>query len=92
MSNVTAKIDANDRGTWTAYNATTGLVERVYCDPVTNALLVFGVPTDGNTPTTLNTAKIDANDRNTLLALNDTSGLVEALRCDSNGSLLVISQ
>lgn len=88
----TAKIDVNDKPTWLAYNDTTGLVETVYTDPVTGALLIFAVSTDSNTPGTLNTAKIDANDNATLLGYNETTGLVEALRCGTDGSLLVIPQ
>lgn len=85
-----ARIDQNDKPTWLALNDTTGLVENVRVDPVTNALLVYVVSQDANTPTTLNTARIDANDKATALGYNDTSGLVEALRCGSNGELLVI--
>lgn len=89
MSNV-AQIDQNDKPTWLAYNDTTGLVETVYTDPVTNALYIFLVTPDSNTPATLNTAKIDENDHPTQLAYNDTTGLTEAMRCGTNGELLVI--
>jgi hypothetical protein len=88
MSN-TAKIDQNDKPTWLAYNETTGLVEPVYCDPITNELLIYIVDSDSNTPTTLNTAKIDANDKPTELGYNETTGLVEALRCGTGGELLI---
>lgn len=84
-----AAIDANTRDTWTAYNDTTGQIERVYCDPVTNALLVFGVAADGNTPTAINRALIDGNTRNAATGFNDTSGLIEAFRCGNGGELLV---
>lgn len=83
-------IDGNQRGTWTAYNETTGQVERVRCDPVTNALLVYAVTADSNSPQALNTAKTDANNRPTALAYNETTGMPEALRCGTDGSLLVI--
>lgn len=88
MSN-TAAIDSNTKSTWTAYNETTGQIERVYCDPVTGALLVYVVPFDGNMPTTLNNAKIDANDKGTMTAYNETTGLVESLRCGNGGELLL---
>lgn len=88
MANV-AQIDSNDKPTWLAYNETTGLVETVYCDPINNALYVFGVAADANTPTTLNVAKIDANDKPTELGYNESSGLPEALRCGSAGELLI---
>lgn len=86
-----AKIDANEKNTWTAYNETTGLIEDVVVDPVTGALLVFGVTFDGNTPTALNRSLIDANDIPTETGYNETSGLIEALRCGSGGELLIIS-
>lgn len=89
MSLDRAKIDQNDNPTWIAYNETTGGVEAVAVDPITNALYVFGVSPDGNTPTTLNNAKIDANDSATEIGYNDTSGEIEALRCGNNGELLV---
>jgi hypothetical protein len=88
MSNV-AQIDQNDKPTWLAYNETTGLVETVYCDPITNALYVYGVVADANTPTTLNNAKIDENDYPTQLGYNETSGLPECLRVGSTGGLLI---
>lgn len=88
MSSV-AQIDSNDKPSWLAYNETTGLVETVYCDPITNALYVYRVEADGNTPTTLNTAKIDANDYPTQLGYNETTGLTEALRCTDGGALLI---
>lgn len=84
-----AKIDQNDKPTILAYNETTGAVETVYCDPITNVLYAFGVVPDGNTPTTLNHAKIDSNDRPTATAYNATSGSLEALRCSANGELLI---
>lgn len=90
MSN-TAKIDQNDVKTWLAYNETTGLVESVYVDPATDALMIY-VSTSGTpTVTALNNAKIDQNDVKTLLSYNETTGLVEALRCDSSANLLVIT-
>lgn len=87
MSN--ARIDQNDKPTWLAYNETTGLVENVYVDPITNALLIFIVASDSNTPTALHAAKIDANDYPTQIAYNETTGLIESLRCGSNGELLI---
>ena len=92
MTRNDAKIDANDFSTWTAYNDTTGLIEPVTVDPTTGYLLVYQVPVDSNTPTTLNVAKIDANSNSTLLGYNETTGLVEALRCGSNGELLIRPQ
>ncbi len=88
MSNV-AQIDQNDKPTWLAYNETTGLVETVACDPITNALYVHIDAASGNTPATLNTAKIDENDKPTELGYNEDSGLSEALRCTDDGTLLV---
>lgn len=85
----TAKIDANTKSTWTALNETTGQIERVYCDPVTGALLVYAVVASGNAPTTRNNVKTDANDKGTQGALNETTGLVEALRCGNGGELLI---
>lgn len=84
-----AQIDSNNRPTWLAYNETTGLVETVYCDPITNALYVYGVAPSGNAPITLNVAQIDANDKPTALGYNATSGLTEALRCTDGGALLI---
>ncbi len=84
-----AQIDQNDKPTWLAYNETTGLVETVYCDPITNALYVYGVTADGNSPTTLNTAQIDANGKPTELGYNETSGLTECMRCTDEGALLI---
>jgi hypothetical protein len=89
MSN-TAAIDNNNKGTLTAYNDTTGQIERVYCDPVNGALYIFNVAADANVPTTLNTAKIDENHKDTLLGYNETTGLPEALRCGANGELLAV--
>lgn len=89
MSSV-AQIDQNDKPTWLAYNETTGLVETVYVDPITNALYLFGIAADANTPIALNSAKIDGNDKPTELGYNETTGLVESLRCGSGGELLVI--
>ncbi len=91
MANV-AQIDQNDKPTWLAYNETTGLVETVYCDPITNVLYVFGVAADANTPTALNVAQIDANDKATEIGYNEMSGLTECFRCGNDGSLLIIPQ
>lgn len=88
MSSV-AQIDANDKPTWLAYNETTGLVETVACDPITNALYVYGVTEVTSTPNTLNVAQIDANDHETKLAYNQTTGLPETLRCTDDGTLLI---
>ena len=87
-----ARTDQNDVKTWLAYNDTTGIVEPVRVDPVTDALLVYEVSADANSPATLNNAKIDQNDQSTLLGFNETTGLVEALRSGVNGELLVIPQ
>lgn len=84
-----ANIDSNQKGTWTAYNETTGLVERVRVDPVLNAVLVFGVASDASVPTSVNRAKIDGNSKGTATGYDDTTGSVEAMRCGNDGSLLV---
>lgn len=84
-----ARIDQNDKSTWLAYNETTGLVENVRVDPVTNALLIYIERWDGTTPTALNRAKIDANEKQTVIGYNETSGLIEAMRCTTDGYLLV---
>jgi hypothetical protein len=84
-------IDANTRNTLLLYNETTGGVEPARVDPVTGALLVYGVVADANTPATFNRAGIDGNTRNTLSAWNETQSIIEALRCGSSGELLVIS-
>lgn len=91
MANLsTAKIDANDKPTLLAYNATTLNPEAAKVDAVFNYLEIFNAGVGTGTYTALNRAKIDANDNATLLAYNDTTGQMEALRCDSNGNLLVI--
>lgn len=84
-----AKIDGNQKGTWTAYNETTGLVEKVRVDPVLNAVLVYGVSPDTNMPTSVNRAKIDDNQKGTATGYDDTTGSIEAMRCGNDGSLLV---
>lgn len=86
-----ARIDENDKPTLLAYNETTGTPEPVRVDSVLGALLIFGVATDSNTPTTINRAFIDENDNPTLLFYNETSGLPEAGRCGVNGELLITS-
>lgn len=86
-----ANIDQNDRNELIAYNETTGRVERVRVDAVLGALLVYGVVSDSNTPTTYNRSGIDGNGRNTLSAFNEISGGIEALRCSVNGDLLITS-
>ncbi len=86
-----ADIDANTRNTWLLYNETTGSVEPARVDPVTGALLVYGVTPDANTPATFNRAGIDGNTRNTLSAWNETQSIIEALRCGSSGELLITS-
>ncbi len=91
MSHV-AQIDQNDKPTWLAYNETTGLLEPVMCDPITNVLYVYAVVADSNTPTAINRAKIDENDNATQIAYNQTTGLVEALRCSTDGYLLINPQ
>ena len=85
-------IDDNDKPVMRAWNDTTGKVDYVYCDPVTNAILVYAVAPDGNTPTAIHRAFIDDNTNPTLTGYNETSGLIEALRCGANGELLVIPQ
>ena len=85
-------IDGNTRNTLSAYNETTCLIEPLRVDPVTGALLVYGVAPDANSPTTYNRAGIDDSSRNTLSALNETQNIIEALRCGVDGSLLVITQ
>jgi len=85
-------IDDNNKPVIRTLNSTTGLVDYLYCDPVTNAILVYGVTADGNTPTAINRAFIDDNNKPTLTGYNETSGLIEALRCGSGGELLIIPQ
>jgi hypothetical protein len=85
-----AHIDENDVKTWLAYNETTSLVENVRVEPITGALMVYGVPPCGDTPNDLNNAKIDENDVKTLLGYNETTGLVEALRCCDDGLLVTV--
>jgi hypothetical protein len=87
-----AKIDDNTRNTWALYNETTGLIEPARVDPITGALLVYGVSADANSPTTYNRAGIDGNSRNTISLWNDTQSIVESARCGSNGELLIIPQ
>ena len=66
-----ADIDANTRNTWLLYNETTGGVEPARVDPITGALLVYGVTADANTPATYNRAGIDGNSRNTISLWNE---------------------
>lgn len=82
-------IDQNDKPVWLALNETTGLIEPVYVDPITNELPIYVTIESENTPTAINTAKIDANDKATEIAFNETTGLIEALRCGSHGELLI---
>ena len=82
-------IDDNDKPVLLAYNETTGLPETVYVDPITNAVLCFGVADEGGTFTDLNNAEIDENENATMLGYNETTGLISALRCGSGGELLV---
>ena len=81
-------IDDNTRNTWLLYNETTGGVEPARVDPITGALLVYGVTADANTPATYNRAGIDGNSRNTISLWNDTQSIVESARCGVNGELL----
>jgi len=84
-----AQIDQNDKPTWLAYNETTGLLETVVCDPITNALYVYGVTAVASTPNTLNVAQIDANDNATQIGYDEDAGTIEALRCTDGGALLI---
>lgn len=86
-----ASIDQNNKNTWTAFNETTRQIEDCYCDPITGALLVFGVTPDGNALLSFARAAIDANNKGTAIGWNDTTNAVEALRCGTDGSLLVIA-
>ena len=86
----TAKIDQNDVKTWLAYNETTGLVEPIRVDPVTDAILVYEVAIDANTPTDINDAHIDQNDVKTKLAYNNITDKTECFRCGNLGELLII--
>lgn len=90
MTTHTAQIDQNDVKTWLLYNETTGLIENAVVDPITGALLIYGVVSDLNTPTAINHALIDQNDVKTKLLYNETTGLVESARCGSGGELLVL--
>lgn len=85
-----AGIDQNDVKTWLAYNDTTGLVENVRVDPITGALLVYGVPDTGLTYTTIEGAKIDGNDVKTKTAYNNIIDKTESLRCGRGGELKII--
>jgi hypothetical protein len=69
-------IDGNTRNTWLLYNETTGLIEPARVDPVTGALLIYGVTADGNSPTTYNRAGIDGNSRNTISLWNESIAIV----------------
>jgi hypothetical protein len=82
-------IDDNNKPVIRTLNDTTGKVDYLYCDPVTNAILVYAVAPDGNTPTAINRAFIDDSNKPTLLGYNETSGLIDALRCGVNGELLI---
>ena len=84
-----AYIDPNTNSTWTLWNETSQAIETAYCDPVTGALLIYLVATDGNSPTAINHAIIDANNKATITAYNDTSSSIEALRCSTNKGLLI---
>lgn len=84
------KIDSNGRNTWGLYNETTGLIEDAVVDPILDALLIFGVTPDANTPTSVDRAKIDGNGRNTLSAFNEDTNGVESLRCGTEGELLIV--
>jgi len=81
-------IDDNDKPVIRTYNDDTGKVDYLYCDPITNAILVFGMPVDANSPTAIHRAFIDDNNKPTLTGYNETSGLIEATRCGVNGELL----
>ena len=84
-----AGIDANDVKTWLLYNDTTGKVEPARTDPVTGAILIYGVTPDANTPATIDHALIDANDVKTKLAYNNIQDIVEPMRCGVGGELLI---
>lgn len=84
-----SKIDENDVKTWVAYNETTGLVEPLRVDPVTGALLCYGVSDTGGTFTDINNAKIDQNDVKTKIGYNEDTNNIEAFRCGASGELLV---
>lgn len=92
MSTDHAYIDANTRNTWSLYNETTGLIEPARVDPVTGALLVYGVGSASPTTPSFNRAGIDANSRNTLSGWDDTTNSIEAMRCGTDGSLLIVPQ
>ena len=82
-------IDDNNKSVMRTLNDDTKLVDFVYCDSVTDAILVYAVAPDANTPTSINRAFIDDNTNSTLTGYNETSGLIEALRCGVNGELLI---
>lgn len=82
-------IDANNRNVLSAQNDDTGEIEDLYVDPVTGALLVYGVADAGGTFTDLNELGIDENGRNTLGAWNEDTEQIESLRCSDQGELLV---
>lgn len=82
-------IDESSRNTWSAMNESTGLIEPVLCDPVSNAIYVYGVADSAGTYTALDRAFIDENGRNTMTAWNDDTSMVDALRCSDEGYILV---
>lgn len=86
-----ASIDANTSRTVILYNPTTNDTERLYVDPVTEAVLIYN--TANMSPTALGScknAKRDGNDSPTMLGYDDTSGSIECLRTDTNGNLITI--
>lgn len=72
------------------YNETTGLTEPARVDPVTGALLVYGVSATTGTPSDITVFPRDENHVAVKGAYNETSGEVEAVRCTNDDSLLVI--
>lgn len=71
------------------YNETTGQVEPARVDPVTGALLVYGVLASTGSPSAVTTFSRDENHVAVKGAYNETTGLVEAVRCTDDNTLLV---
>ena len=72
-----------------AYNETTGLTEPARVDPVTGAILVYGVSASTGSPSAVTTFPRDDNHVAVKGAYNETTELVEAVRCTTDNSLLV---
>lgn len=72
------------------YNETTGQAEPARVDPVTGALLVYGVKDTLGTPSAVTVFDRDGNHVPVKGAYNETTGLVEAVRCTANNYLVMV--